>query len=300
MPEIQKYWFFCEKCSPKGNLILKAAPNAAAPNTDLSSLEKEIRDLTTKLQHLQEELNIIQANSKKQLHRLQNQVREISRAEARHVNNNKMLDGIEQKLEVIESGAKLAESCSQNVNGYRIALNKIPLQQGENVRSIVEKALDILDLPEAKSHVSSCFRLPYHASKWTDRSLSPTIVVIFDGNAIRRTVLQKYFERYMDFRLCRLGIGISLDYRFTMNEVLSVSSFRVRNLAIRLKQKKLIRSVFVRHDNVAVLLPGDQRYTSVKDLHHLLELVGSQDKTNDSSVFFDAESTNHSFSSNRE
>lgn len=117
MPEIQKYWFFCEKCSPKGNLILKAAPNAAAPNTDLSSLEKEIRDLTTKLQHLQEELNTIQANSKKQLHRLQNQVREISRAEARHVNNNKMLDGIEQKLEVIESGAKLA--------GTKFPFNKV-------------------------------------------------------------------------------------------------------------------------------------------------------------------------------
>lgn len=285
MPEIQKYWYFCEQCAPKGNLVLKSEPINVVSNNDLEHLKNEIQALSAKLQKLQDELTTIQAGTKKQMQRLQNQIQVMIRTEAKCEKNDKILNNIDQKLEIIESGVKLAETCSQNVNGFRIALNKIPVQQGENIKSIVERTLDILDMPEAKSRVTNCFRLPYNPSKWTDRSISPTIVIVFDGNKIRQSVLQKYYERHKDFRLCNLGIGMPLDYRFTMNEVLSISSFRARNLALRMKQKKLVRSVFVRHDSVSVLLPGNQRYTPVKDSQHLLELVRFADSTNDSSVF---------------
>lgn len=201
MPEIHRYWYFCEQCTPKGNLILKFEPVNAVPNNDLEHLKNLIQELNVKLQKLQDELASIQANTKKQMHRLQNQMQEMIRTEAKHVDSDKLLNNIEHKLEIIESGAKLAETCSQNVNGFRIAQNKIPFQQGENVQTIVERTLDILDMPEAKSHVANCFRLPYNASKWSDRSIFPTIVVVFDGNKIRQSVLQKYYERYNDFRL---------------------------------------------------------------------------------------------------
>lgn len=86
---------------------------------------------------------------------------------------------------------------------------------------------------------------------------------------------------------------------FLLSAILSLSSFRTRNLALRMKQKKLVLSVFVRHDSVSVLLPGSQRYTPVKDFQHLLELVRLEDRANDSSVFYDAESTQISFLSNQ-
>lgn len=49
--------------------------------------------------------------------------------------------------------------------------------------------------------------------------------------------------------------------------------FRIRNLALRMKHRKLIQSVFVRNGSVSVRLPNQPRYTEVKDVDHLIELT---------------------------
>ncbi|EAT42241.1 AAEL006198-PA [Aedes aegypti] len=57
--------------------------------------------------------------------------------------------------------------------------------------------------------------------------------------------------------------------------MLSIQAFRIRNLALRLKQKKTIQSIFIRNDKVSVRLPGQKRYDPVGDCNKLLRLVGT-------------------------
>lgn len=73
-----------------------------------------------------------------------------------------------------------------------------------------------------------------------------------------------------------------------MNEALSLSTFRIRNLSLRLKQRKIVKSVFIRNDTVSVLLYGQEDYTLVSSINELLELTNSVPTNDDSSVFFDA------------
>lgn len=145
------------------------------------------------------------------------------------------------------------------------------------------------------SHVTQCFRIEVKPSKWSDRSITPTIVAVFYNRDARDRVLRRYFERHKDAKLCRLRNVPALEYRFTINEMLSVPAFRIRNLALRLKQKKLVQSVFVRNDHVSVLIPGQTRYTAVASVNHLLELT-KRDSADESSVFFDALSSDMSSS----
>lgn len=278
--------YLCERCAIIGCLLPRTHPVSTAKNVDVA--QKQIDELSSQLVKLQSELQLLQTNMKKQFDRFQSKLQTVNQLEDRRASCNNLVENIEQKLEQIKTGAKLASTCSQNVNCCRIAINKVPFSPGENVRNIVEDFLCFLGIKEKMSHVTTCFRLPVKQSKWTDRSLSPTVLVAFDSREIRSLVLRRYFEKHKDAKLCNLKSSAPLEYRFTVNEMLSIHAFRIRNLALRLKQKKTIQSIFIRNDKVSVRLPGQKRYDPVGDCNELLRLVGTSVSIDESSVFFDA------------
>lgn len=272
----------------RGSLIPKHEVNLPTPTVDLEPLNKQIQDLTSRIQQLQNELLVLRSSSKKQIDRLQHSIKNVDRIEEKRTAHSKLIQGLEEKLEVIESGAKLANTCSQNANCCRIALNKIPLREGENVRQLVGNFLRFLEIPNVMTNVLKCFRLPTKPSKWTDRALTPTIIVILDSRESKDIVLRRYFEMHKQAKLCNLKSDLPLEYRFTANEVLSINVFRIRNLALRLKQRGIVQSVFVRNDTVSVRIPEQKHYVRVKDTDHLLQLTKTSPDPNNSSVFFDA------------
>lgn len=286
------YWFFCEECAVKGSLVCKQPANAPTVSTvNLSKIEEQIAELTTALQKLQTELDVIRSQHKKNFDRLQNKLYEAQQQDEKCVAHKQVLSQIEEKIDTIQSGSKLAHICSQSVNGFRISINKVPFRQGENVWDLVRNFLTFLEVPDAMLQVTKCFRIEGGKSKWTDRTLTPAIIVVFDSVKAKEAVLHKYFEKHKAVKLCTLKAGFSLEYRFTANEVLSIKTFRIRNLALRLKIKHQLSSVYVKNDRVSVKLPGHTRYTPVDDIQHLLTLVGPEPAGNESSVFFDAESS---------
>lgn len=298
LPALPHLWYFCTDCSAVGSLIPRQSSPQAPPAPDnLKQIAEHIEDLTSKIRQLQSELDSLRSTNKKLIDRLQSRVQEVSGAEERFAVQQKALDDVGRKLEIIEEGAKLARTCSQSVNNFRIAINKIPYRSGENVTTIVKELFGFLGIPALMSHVVKCFRLTVKASKWTDRSLTPTIIVILDDHEARDAVLRQYFRKYNDVKLCQILPELPLDYRFTLNEVLPVTTFRIRNLALRLKHRKLVQSVFVRNGSVSVLLPNQPRYTQVKDIDHLIELTRHVEEANNSSVFFDAVGPDTSFAS---
>lgn len=301
-PELKNYWFFCSNCCMKGNLIARTQPAPCQPasSTSTQEIEKKIEDLSVEIQKLRDDIEGSRSSWKKQLDRLRNRFHEAERTSDRQTERNQFLVGIEQKLATIESGAKLANSATSNINSFRIAINKVPYRHNENLGAIVQKVLDILGVPLRMSNVIKYFRLPVKDSKWSNRSITPTIIIVFDDSAARSAVLGEYYKKHREVKLSLLDDGLPLNYRFTLNEVLTLPAFRLRNLALRMKQRKLIKSVFIRNDTVSVRIANEPKYTLVNDIHHLLELTGAKDEpenTNDSSVFFDAVSSDFSASS---
>lgn len=307
LQEIDNYWYFCEKCTVLGTLVLKPAPASPAPavNCDLAKVNETICELTEKLNKLQIELEAGRSACKRQLDKFKNQIHSSDLLYERQTAQRDLANTLGAKLEVIESGAKLASTCLQNVNQNRIAINKIPYRSGENVKELVRGVLISLGIREPESYVTDCFRIPVKPSKWSDRSISPTIIVVFSHKEAKAKVLELYFGNYQQAKLSKLQGGPALEYRFTLNEVLSIQSFRIRNLALRLKHKKLIDSVFVRNDSVSVRLPQQKKYIPISDSNHLLRLTREATEiqepvsADESSIFFDAVSEDTSTTSNK-
>lgn len=286
MEKVDDLHFLCEKCCVRGCLFPKVTPTPTVGG-DLDALTKTIQELSSQIAKLQAELEAVKVSNKKQLDRFRNQLHSEDRVETQRAAQDRLVNNIGEKLDIIEKGAKLASTCSQSVNSFRLAVNKIPFKEGECVRSLVENVLALLDSQNESKHVTSCFRLPVKPSKWTDRTISPTIVVVFDNVEARQAVLRRYFNMHHEAKLCNLRGGPELDYRFTLNEMLSVNTFRLRNLALRLKQNKAVKSVFIRNDRVSVLLPGQKRYIPIETADQLCELTNVLNVGDSSSVFFD-------------
>lgn len=208
---------------------------------DVSELKKVIQELSAELIKLRAELDAARETNKKQLDRLRNVVNSNTRSE---VTTTRLASDLSEKLEKIERGAQLANTCSQTINSCRLAINKIPFKVGENVRQLVADVLTLVGCSDEQASITDCFRVPAKPPKWSDRSLTPTIVAVFSSLEARQKVLRKYFERHKDAALRNLKHGPALDYRFTVNEVLSINTFRIRNHALRLKQRGAARSVF--------------------------------------------------------
>ncbi|KAL9694086.1 hypothetical protein quinque_013371 [Culex quinquefasciatus] len=251
MEKIDDLHFLCEKCCVRGCLFPKVTASPPVSG-DLDALRKTIQELSSQIAKLQEELEAAKVSNKKQLDRFRNQLRLEDRTESQRAAQDRLVNSIGEKLDIIEKGAKLASTCSQSVNSFRLAINKIPAKNGENVRALVENVLTLLDSQNESKHVTSCFRLPVKPSKWTDRTISPTIVVVFDNVEARQAVLR-----------------------------------RLRNFALRLKQNKAVKSIFVRNDRISVLLPGQQRYIPIETADQLCELTSVSNVGDSSSVFFD-------------
>lgn len=287
MEKAADFQFLCEKCCVRGCLVPKVSVSTAACD-DVDALKKTVQELAAQVAKLQEELVAVKASSKKQLDQLKSKLHNVDRSSSHVAVQDRLTSNIEGKLEIIEKGAKMANTCLQSVNSSRLAINKIPLQEGENVRTVVEGVLHLLGCQNELVHVTSCFRLPVKPSKWTDRTISPTIVVVFDTGEARQAVLRRYYDQHSEAKLCNLNNGPDIDYRFTMNEMLSANSFRLRNYALRLKQNKLVKSVFIRNDKVSVLLPGQKRYVPITTIDELQQLATNvSDVPDSSSVFFD-------------
>ena len=262
-------------------------------------ITKTIDDLTGRLAKLQAKPEAIRIVSKKQLDGIRNQLQSSERLHEQQTGQSELVQNLGKKLEVIESGTKLANHCLQSVNGCRLAINKIPYREGENVHVIVQSVFDFLGINAVETQGFQCFRVPPKASKWSDRSISPTIIVILSNREVKQSILKRYFENHKQAKLSVLHTGFPLEYRFTVNEVLPIDSFRIRNLALRLKLSGLIDSVFVRNGHISVRLPYKKEYTAVVDTNHLLELTKATPGSpvqgignNESSVFFDAVSGN--------
>lgn len=274
LQKIDTYWYFCANCTILGTLVLKQiSPPVDQAREDFAKITSTINELSEKLTKLQTELEIWQQNCRKETNKVRNQLLASDQLLDRNSAQRAFVANIETKLAVIESGARFANTCLQSVNGPRIAINKIPFREGENVKFIVRNALRSLGIDETASVVSSCFRTTAKASKWSDRSISPTIIVVLNSREAKEKILKQYFKNCAKAKLSALQAGLALEYRFTVNEVLSVESFRIRNLALRLKHKKLVDSVFVRNDTVSVKLSNHERYTLITSSEHLLKLV---------------------------
>lgn len=306
------FQYFCESCSIRGSLVPKSPAPAAVTcdeavtlgNTvqelasQFSKLQADLKELVSQISKMQVELDAVKASSKKQLDRLQSKIHNAVHVSEQFDAQNRLVNNLGDKLKTIEIGAKLANNCSQAVNSCRLAINKLPFREGENVQALVEDILILLDSQNELPHVIRCFRLPVKPSKWADRSITPTVIVVFDNIESRQAILRKYFVRYKEAKLCNLKGGPCLDYRFTMNEVLSLNTFRIRNYALRLKNTKIVKSVFIKNDRVSVLLPGQKRYLPVESMDQLHELAGNvTDTCESSSLFFDALSAEISASS---
>lgn len=299
LEEIVNYWYFCEKCTILGTLIQKqlvASPSATS--NDIAKVNDTISELSEKLTKLQTELEASRKAWKKQTDNLRNQLQSSDQIRERHSVQRELVESLETKLDVIQSGAKLANTCLQTVNQNRIAINKIPYRAGENVKDLVRAVLNFLGISDSESHIVDCFRIPAKPSKWSDRSISPTIIVVFSNRDVKDRLLKTYFDNHKRAKLSTLQTGLDLEYRFTLNEVLSVQSFRIRNLALRLKQRQLVESVYVRNDSVSVRLPHQKRYTPITDTTQLLQLTSKEARehtaADESSIFFDAVSVDSS------
>lgn len=138
MEKAAEFQFLCEKCCVRGSLVPKVSgPIAACVDVDV--LMKTIQELGAQVTKLKEELDAVKATSKKQFDRLKNKLHN-----ADHSSGHGATCNIEGKLEIIEKGAKLASTCLQSVNSTRLAINKVPQQEGENVRSMVESVFHLL------------------------------------------------------------------------------------------------------------------------------------------------------------
>lgn len=292
-PDFKDYIFQCEKCCVIGCLIPRI-PNVSQQEVDqMTDMSKQIEEMTKALAKLQKDAVEFQTLIKKQVDSIRTKLTEVNRSEEKRLANVRLVEGIEEKLEIIKSGARMATTCSQRVNGCRMSINKVPYRTGENVCDIVKGFLSFLGVDDHFSHVQTCFRMPVKPSKWTDRTLTPTILVEFSSREIRNQVLKRYYDKHKEAKLCNLISDLPLEYRFTVNEMLSMDTFRIRNLALRLKQRKQVQSVFVKNDNISIRLPNQERYTPVTSIQQLLELVGP-DTDPDTTAFFDAQSTNNS------
>lgn len=294
LANIQSFQYFCENCCLRGVLIPKVGTDPATSD-DIETVRQTICDLTSQISKLQKDIENIQLVSKKQIDHLRSKLDDCDRLESQAAARNLLLDRLGENLELIETGAKLASTCSNTVNACRLAVNKVPYSEGENVRAIVGSVFTFLGMDRLQNNVTSCFRLKVKPSKWADRAISPTIVVVFDNKASRDAVLRRYFEKHKDANLSKLRNVPPLEYRFTINEVLSLQTFRIRNLALRLKQQNLVKSVFIRNDSVSILLPNEKKYVPIGSVEQLIRLTGSN--PNNSSIFFDAVSADASASS---
>lgn len=298
MKRASDFLFYCEECSIRGCFLPKEVAGASSKNSlETDRLDRLVEELTTQLIALKTEIEDAKRKNKKQLDQLQSRISDAGRLDDRCVAHSDLINNIGKKLEAIETGAKLANTCSQSVNSFRIAINKVPHREGENVRFIVASILNLLGIQSEMSKVVNCFRLQVRASKWSDRSISPTIVAVFSSRESRDNVIRCYFQKHKSAKLCNLQNGPPLDYRFTLNEVLAPNAFRIRNYALRLKHQKLVKSVFVRHDKVSVLLPGGTQYVPIVDTDQLRKLTERTSCDEESSVFFDAASASFSTTS---
>lgn len=294
--DIKSYIYQCGKCCVIGSLTPRITSSPDDRNR-IDEISKQIEELIQAVGKLQKEASESRTLIKKQMDYLRTKLAEVDRFEEKQLANIRLVEGIDEKLEEIKVGAKLATSCSQRINCCRISINKVPFRPGENVQSIVKDFLCFLGAQVELSNVQTCFRLPVKPSKWTDRTLTPAILVEFSNREVRNQVLKRYYDKHKEAKLCNLSTEMPLEYRFTVNEMLSVDSFRVRNFALRLKQRKHVESVYVKNDHISVRLPGHERYTPVSSIKQLLELISSDKTVGDTTEFFDAQSAeNFSFS----
>lgn len=150
-------------------------PASLHADADIQSAVKKFDEITAEISKLKTELDESKKSSKKLLDRMRSHLAEIERRDERNATDNELISNIHKKIETIESGAKLADACSWSVNNCRIAINKIPFQQSDCVRNLVDNLLFFLGLEDAVPRISSCFRLPVKASKWhSARCLQPS------------------------------------------------------------------------------------------------------------------------------
>lgn len=164
--EISSDWYFCEKCSVLGTLVLKQiSPLPTTASHDLTKINGTISELSEELKKLQSELEANRSTAKRQLDKLRNHLQSSDHHRERQAAQSELVSALESKLEVIESGAKLANTCLQSINGHRVAINKIPYRVGENVKHIVKRVLNFLSGNELETLVTDCFRIPVKPSK---------------------------------------------------------------------------------------------------------------------------------------
>lgn len=127
--ELSKYWYFCPNCTILGTLVPKQVFSTSASDcgssTDLEKITNTITELSEKVEKLRAELEVSRLTCKKQTDKLRNQLTTADQRHDRDSAQRELVSKIEQKLEVIESGTRLANSCLRSVNGHRIAINKI-------------------------------------------------------------------------------------------------------------------------------------------------------------------------------
>lgn len=232
MEQADEFQFFCESCSVRGCLVPKIRPavgRGSEAQEEVSELKKIVQELSAEVTRLRGELEAARDTSKMQMDRLRNSINSNVRSGA---TTNRLASDLNEKLEKIEKGAQLAQTCSQTVNSCRLVINKIPFREGENVKQLVEDVLALVGCSEEQANLVDCFRVPSKSSKWSDRTLTLSIAAVFNSTDARQKVLRRYFERYKEAALKNLKTGPALDYRFTVNEVLSITAFRIRNHAL--------------------------------------------------------------------
>lgn len=163
---MNEYYYFCEKCTLRGSLVTKpaqpvpATPAATTGQDEVEQLKRTVSDLAAQLVKLQAEVDSVRLTSKKQHDRLQSKLNSADQRDDHCAAQGALINNIGQKLEIIEAGAKLATTCSQSVNSCRLAINKIPAREGENLRGIVESVIDFLGVSEEMPHASRPITYP--------------------------------------------------------------------------------------------------------------------------------------------
>lgn len=123
------YVNLCAGCSIVGSLLPRTSSSSTGK---CEEIQMKIEELSSDLSKIRSELQLLQSNIKKQLDRFRSKLLAVNHLDDRRESSNKLVENIEKKLELIETGAKLAGTCSNSVNCCRIAINKVPHHPNES------------------------------------------------------------------------------------------------------------------------------------------------------------------------
>ncbi|XP_058816415.1 uncharacterized protein LOC131679696 [Topomyia yanbarensis] len=259
LAKAENFWFFCEKCAVKGCLMWKQSADIVPINpVSPSKTEAQISELTSLIQKLQIELDTLRSQHKKSIDRLQNKLSEAKQQDEKCASHLQALTQIEEKIETIQSGSKLANICSQtDLPGYNFVRHSLPSKRGRGAKTCGGVGLYIRKGIKVTTILKSAFdpnlpianRVEYLAVRAKLNDLSICIVVLYNPTASNQQFAQCYERLLLDLQ------------DFTPDRLFIVGDFNINVAAIQQSPNLTALNQIHQAFDLAVLLTSATRTT---------------------------------------